>query len=51
MFYRYLFAYPTSNQDATLFAKVIVNIGTKHAYLPTTLISEKGSDFSSQVFI
>ena len=30
-------------------AKVIFNIITKHAYLPTTLISDKGSAFMSHV--
>ena len=49
VFSRYLFAYPTSNQDATTIAKVIVNIMTKHAYLPTTLISDKGTAFTSHV--
>ena len=49
VFSRYLFAYPTSNQDATTFAKVIINIMTKHAYLPTTLISDKGTAFTSHV--
>ena len=47
VFSRYLFAYPTSNQDATTIAKVIINIVTKHAYLPTTLISDKGTAFTS----
>ena len=47
VFSRYLFAYPTSNQDATTIAKVIINIMTKHAYLPTTLISDKGTAFMS----
>ena len=42
VFSRFLFAYPTSNQDAKAIAKVLINIMTKHAYLPTTLISEKG---------
>ena len=41
VFSRYLFAYPTANQDAKTFAKVLSNIMTKHAYLPTTLISDK----------
>ena len=41
VFSRYLFAYPTANQDATTFAKVLINIMTKHAYLPTTLNSDK----------
>ena len=49
VFSRYLFAYTTSNQDATLIAKVLINIMTKHAYLPTTLISDKGTAFTSHV--
>ena len=38
---RYLFAYPTANQDAKTIAKVLINIMIKHAFLPTTLISDK----------
>ena len=49
VFLRYLFAYPTSNHDAKTVAKVIINIMTKHAYLPTTLISDKGTAFTSIV--
>ena len=49
VFSRYLFAYPTSNQDANTNAKVLINIMTKHAYLPTTLISDKGTAFMSHV--
>ena len=49
VFSRYLFAYPTSNQDATTIAKVINNILTKHAYLPTTLISDKVTALTSHV--
>ena len=49
VFSRYLFAYPTSNQDAKTVAKVIINIMTKHAYLPTTLISDKATAFTSHV--
>ena len=49
VFSRFLFAYPTSNQYATTIAKVIINIKTKHAYLPTTLISDKGTAFTSHV--
>ena len=45
----YLFAYPTANHDATTIARVIINIKTKHAYLPTTLISDKGTAFISHV--
>ena len=49
VFSRYLFANPTSNQDATTIAKVIINIMTKHAYIPTTIISDKGTAFTSHV--
>ena len=49
VFSRYLFAYPTFNHDAKTIARVIINIVNKHAYLPTTIISEKGSMFMSQV--
>ena len=49
VFSRYLFANPTSNQDAKTFAQVLINIMTKHAYVPTTLISDKGTAFTSNV--
>ena len=49
VFSRYLIAYPTSNQDAETIAKVLINIRTKHVYLPATLISDTGTAFMSQV--
>ena len=49
MFSRFLFAHPTSNQDAKTMAKVIINIMTKHAYLSTTLVLDKGTAFMSHV--
>ena len=49
VFFRYLFAYPTSNQDAKTIAKVLINIMTKHAYLPTALISDKDTAVVSHV--
>ena len=49
VFSRYLFAYPTSNQDAQTIATVLINIMTKHAYLPTKFISDKGTAFMSHV--
>ena len=49
VFSRYLFAYPTSNQDAKTIAWVFINILTKPAYLPTALISDKGTAFMSHV--
>ena len=44
-----LYAYPTSNHDCKTIAKVIINIMTKHFYLPTTFISDKGTAFMSHV--
>ena len=49
VFCRCLFVYSTINQDADAVGRVIVNIRTKHAYLPTTIFSDKGSAFVSQV--
>ena len=49
VFSRFLFAYPTSNQDSKTIAEVLSNIMTKHAYLPTTLISDKGTALMSYV--
>ena len=49
VFSRYLFAYPTSNQDAKTIAKVLIGIMTKHSYLTTTIISNKGTAFMSHV--
>ena len=49
VFSRYFFGYPTSNQDANTIAKVIINIMTKHAYLPTRLIPDKCTAFMSHV--
>ena len=49
VFSRYLFAYPTSSQDATTVAKMLTNIMTQHAYVPTTLISDKDTAFTSHV--
>ena len=42
---RYLFAYPTPHQDAKTLAIVLINIMTKHACLPTTVISDKDTAF------
>ena len=49
VFSHFLFAYPTSNEDAKIIAKVLNNIMTKHAYLPATLFSDKGTAFMSHV--
>ena len=49
VFSRYFSAYPTSSQDAKTISNIIINIVTKHAYLPTTINSDKGSVLMSQV--
>ena len=46
---RYLFAYPVTDASATNTAKVIIDIMTKHTYLPTTLITDKGTAFTSKL--
>ena len=47
IFSRYLFAYPLVEATAVNTAKVIIDIMTKNSYLPTTLITDKGSAFTS----
>ena len=42
VFFRYLVAYPRSNQDARTFAQVLIKVVTKHTNLATTFISDKG---------
>ena len=49
VFSRYLFAYPVADASAASTAKVIINIMTRHAYLPTTLITDKGTAFTSRL--
>ena len=49
VFSRYAFAYPVSNPTAINTEKVIIDIMTRHAYLPTLIITDKGSVFVSQV--
>ena len=49
VFSRYLFAYPVTDASAINTAKVIIDIMTKHTYLPTTLITDKGTAFTSKL--
>ena len=49
LFSRYLFAYPVTDASATNTAKVIIDIMTKYTYLPTTLITDKGTAFTSKL--
>ena len=43
VFSRYAFGYPVSNPTAVNKAIVIIDIITRHAYLPTLIITDKGS--------
>ena len=47
VFSRYLFAYPLTDASAINLAKVLLDIMTKHSYLPTTLIT--GTAFTSTI--
>ena len=49
VFSRYAFAYPVSNPTAVNTAKIKIDIMTRPAYLPTLIITDKGSVFVSQV--
>ena len=49
VFSRYLFAYPVTDASATNTAKVIIDMMTKHTYLPTTLNKDKGTAFTSKL--
>ena len=49
VFSRFLFVYPLIEATAANVAKVIIDIMTKHSYLPTTLITDKGSAFTSKI--
>ena len=49
VFSRYLFAYPVTRITATSVARVIMDILCKHTYLPTTLITDLGTQFNAQV--
>ena len=49
VFSRYEFAYPVSNPTAIKTTKIIIDIMTRHAYLVTLIITDKGSVFVPQV--
>ena len=47
VFSRYLFAYPLTDASAINVAKMLIDIMAKHAYLPTTIITDNGTAFTS----
>ena len=48
-FSRYLFAYLVTRITATAVSRVIMDIICKHIYLPTTIITDLGTQFNAQV--
>ena len=49
VFSRYLFAYPTTNTTAESVSKAIVDLMTRHCYLPSLIIADKGSQFTAEL--
>ena len=49
VFSRYLFAYPATRITASAVARVIMDILCKHTDLPTTIITDLGTQFNAQV--
>ena len=49
VFSRYLFAYPTQDMTARTVARCIIDVMTRHCYLPTAILTDKGSQFRSEV--
>ena len=49
VFSRYLFTYCVPRVDAKTIARASVDIMRRHAYLPTTIITDEGTQFMSEV--
>ena len=49
VFSKYFFAYPVKDASATSTAKVLIVIMKRHTYLPTTLITDKATAFTSRL--
>ena len=49
VFSRYIFAYPTQDMTARTVACCIIDVMTRHCYLPTVILTDKGSQFRSEV--
>ena len=48
VFSRYLFAYSVARVDTRTVNQVLIDIITRHSYLPTTIITDKGSQFVAE---
>ena len=49
VFSRYLFAYPTQDMTARTVGRCIIDVRTRHSYLPTIILTDRGSQFRSDV--
>ena len=49
VFSQYLFAYPTQDMTARTVSRCIIVVMTRHCYLPTIILTDKGSQFRSDV--
>ena len=45
VFSHYLFAYPIQDMTAKTVARCIIDVMTRHCYLPTLILNDKGSHF------
>ena len=50
VFSRYLFAVPLRRPDTTSVIDALLSIFTKHAYVPTHILTDKGSVFTAELF-
>ena len=49
-FSRYLFAIPIRKPDTKSVVEALMQIFTQHSYVPKTILADKGSTFTSQLF-
>ena len=49
VFSRYFFVYPAQDMTAKTVARCIIDVMTRHCYLPTVILTDKGSQFKSEV--
>ena len=49
VFSRYLFAIPIRKPDTHSVVRALMSIFTRHAYVPTTILTDKGSQFTAEV--
>ena len=49
VFSRYLFAYPTQDMTDKTIARCIIDVMTRHCYLPTVILTDKRSQFPSEI--